>query len=416
MPRELTIAVVGAGSRGTAYARLAGAGAVPARVVAVAEPRADYRKRLADEHDIGITLQFADWREMASRPRLADAAVIATLDRQHAEPALAFADLGYHLLLEKPMATTEADCRQIVRAAKRNRVLLAVCHVLRYTPYTRALKKLLASGECGELASVQRLEPVGWWHQAHSFVRGNWRREDESSPMLLAKSCHDIDWIRHIVGRRCTSVSSFGSLKHFRAEDGPPGAGERCVACAVEPGCAYSAVRFYNGLFDSGQTGWPLDVLTPFPDRESIARALATGPYGRCVYASENDVVDHQVVNMEFEDGATAAFTMTAFARPRPRVDNLFCTKAEVSGDGRHLEIFDFLSETSRTMDTFAEGFSAADGHGGGDAGVVDAFLTAIARDDPSLIADPGEVLESHRIVFAAERSRRSGRTVRLQA
>lgn len=417
----LKIAIVGAGSRGSTYARLARNASTPATVVAVAEPRAEYRKRLADEQGVEPARQFSDWRELAAQPRLADAVVIATLDRDHAEPALALAGRGYHLLLEKPMATDAAQCRQIVLAARRNGVLLAVCHVLRYTPYTRAIKALLASGQCGEVASIRRLEPVGWWHQAHSFVRGNWRSEAESSSMLLAKSCHDIDWIRHIMGRRCVRVSSFGSLVHFRAEDKPNGAGERCVACPVEQSCAYSAVRFYGGLLEAGETGWPLDVLTPFPDADSIDEALRSGPYGRCVFACDNDVVDQQVVNMEFEGGRTAAFTMTAFTRPRPRVDDIFCTNAEVNGDGRYLEVFDFVSGTSRTVDTYAgaadgQSHTAADGHGGGDAGVVDAFLRAIAGDDPSLVTDPEEILESHRIVFAAERSRHSGRTIPIRA
>ena len=417
----ITVAIVGAGSRGSAYARLAVAGSTRAKVVAIAEPREEYRRRLAEEVGVDASRQFTDWREMAAPPRFADAVVIATLDREHAEPALAFADLGYHILLEKPMATTEAECLQIVRAAKRNGVLLAVCHVLRYTHYTRALKALLESGQCGDIASMRRLEPVGWWHQAHSFVRGNWRREAESSPMLLAKACHDLDWIRHIMGRRCTRVSSFGSLMHFRVEDKPAAAGDRCVACAVEESCPYSAARFYGRLLEAGQEGWPLDVLTPFPNRESIQQALLTGPYGRCVFGSDNDVVDQQVVNMEFEGGGTAAFTMTAFTRPRERVDEVFCTNAEIKGDGRYLKIFDFLSETTRTVDTLADarvggGHTAAEGHGGGDEGVVGAFIQAIARDDPSLISDPEEALESHRMVFAAERSRRSGRTVSLRA
>lgn len=412
----ITIAIVGAGSRGTAYARIAAGASVPARIVAVAEPRPEYRERLARELGIDASRQFKDWREMLSMPRLADAVVIATLDREHAAPAQAFAAQGYHILLEKPMATTETECRQIVEAARRNGVLLAVCHVMRYTPYTRALKALLASGKCGEIASIRKLEPVGWWHYAHSYVRGNWRKESESSPMLLAKACHDIDWIRYMTGRRCVQVSSFGSLMHFRIEHKPDGAGDRCVDCSVEPSCAYSALRFYTGRLAAGETGWPLDVLTPTPDRESVLDALRTGPYGRCVYSSDNDVVDHQVVNMEFEGGVTAAFTMTAFTRPRPRVDGIFCTNAEISGDGRYLEVFDFLSEQSTSIDTHAstgenEGQNAGDGHGGGDAGVVEAFLQAIARDDPSLISDPEEALESHRIVFAAERSRRSGTT-----
>ena len=416
---SISIAVIGAGSRGTTYARIAARAGMPARVVAVAEPRADYRRRLADELGVDASRQFNDWREMASQPRLADAVVIATHDREHAAPALAFADQGYHVLLEKPMATTEDECRQIVQAARRSGVLLAVCHVMRYTPYTRALKDLLDSGQLGEIVSIRRLEPVGWWHYAHSFVRGNWRNEAESSPMLLAKACHDIDWIRYMTGRRCARVSSFGSLTYFRTENKPVGAGDRCVTCPVERDCAYSALRFYMDRLERGDTGWPLDVLVPFPDRESVLHALSVGPYGRCVYSSDNDVVDHQVVNMEFEGGRTGAFTMTAFTRPRPRVDNIFCTNAEITGDGRHLEIFDFLSERSRSIDTQPDavetgGQTAADGHGGGDAGIIEAFLQAIVRDDPSLVADPEEDLESYRIVFAAERSRRSGTVVRI--
>jgi predicted dehydrogenase len=358
---------------------------------------------------------------MASQPRQADAVVIATLDRDHAAPAQVFADQGYHILLEKPMATTEDECREIVRAARRNGVLLTVCHVMRYAPYTRALKGLLDSGQLGEIVSIRRLEPVGWWHYAHSYVRGNWRNEAESSPMLLAKACHDMDWIRFMTGRRCVRVSSFGSLTYFRAENKPDGAGDRCIDCAVEKSCAYSALRFYMDRLEHGDGGWPVDVLTAFPDRDSVMEALNTGPYGRCVYSSDNDVVDHQVVNMEFEGGRTAAFTMAAFTVPRSRVDNIFCTNAEITGDGRHLEIFDFLSERSTSLDTRpdtakTDGPTAAGGHAGGDAGIVEAFLQAIARDDPSLVADPEGDLESYEMVFAAERSRREGRTVRIDS
>jgi predicted dehydrogenase len=418
-PGPITIAVVGAGSRGTTYSRHATKSSVPARVVAIAEPRTDYRARLAEEVVVDESRQFNDWRELAALPRLADAVVIATLDRMHAEPAQAFAELGYHILLEKPMAPTEAECRQVVRAAKRNGVVLAVCHVMRYTPYTRAMRGLLDSRRFGEIASIRRLEPVGWWHQAHSFVRGNWRSEAESSSMLLAKACHDIDWIKYMMGERCIRVSSFGSLTHFRAENKPAGAGDRCVACEVESTCAYSAQRFYMQHVESGQTGWPLDVLTAHPDRETVLDALKHGPYGRCVFSSDNDVVDHQVVNMQFDSGRTAAFTMTAFTRPRPRVDDVFCSNAEIKGDGRYLEIFDFLTESSTTIDTHhsagqVDGQGADEGHGGGDAGVVDAFLRAIATGDPSLVADPEDALESYKIVFAAERSRRRSETIEI--
>ena len=233
--------VVGAGSRGTDYAEYAVTHPDEAQVVGVAEPREHYRNHLAARHGIPASHAFEDWRQLAGRPRFADAAIIATPDALHAEPAIALAHLGYHLLLEKPLAPNAADCRRIVAAAKSNGILFAVCHVLRYTTYTKTVKAIVDSGALGEIISMQHLEPVGFWHQAHSYVRGNWRREADSSPMLLAKSCHDLDWIRHVMGRPFTHVASFGSLKHFRPENRPVGAADRCLDCPIEPECPYSA-------------------------------------------------------------------------------------------------------------------------------------------------------------------------------
>ena len=412
----IRILVVGAGQRGTDYARLAAGAAVPAQVVAVAEPREKYRDRLANAHGIQTGLRFAGWHEAAAAPKLADAVFITTQDALHAEPACTFADLGYHILLEKPMAPDEVSCRRIVAAAQRNGILLAVCHVLRYTPYTRTLKSLVASGQLGDIVSLDRLEPVGWWHQAHSFVRGAWSVESDSSPMLLSKSCHDLDWLLHITGLHCRRVSSFGSLKHFRPENKPQGAASRCLDCAVEENCPYSALKLYLPLVRSGRTGWPLDVLTPYPTEERILDALRSGPFGVCVYEGQNDVVDHQVVNLEFEQGVTASFTMTAFTRARNREDRLFCTRAEVSGDGRFIEVFDFNHGKTERIDTGADGdHTAMGGHGGGDRGVVDAFLQAVASGSPeSILSNPAETLESHLIAFAAERSRRQRAIVEL--
>jgi predicted dehydrogenase len=234
--------------------------------------------------------------------------------------------------------------------------------------------------------------------------------------MLLAKSCHDLDWLRHITGLRCRRVSSFGSLSHFRPEHKPEGAASRCLECAVEPDCPYSALKLYLPLVKAGHTGWPLDVLTPLPNEERVLEALRTGPFGVCVYEGQNDVVDHQVVNLEFEGGVTASFTMTAFTQARARQDRLFCTKAEVSGDGRFIEVFDFNHGSTERIDTWADGDHTAGGHAGGDAGVVNAFLRAVASGDPApILSSPAETLESHLIVFAAERSRREGSVVHLE-
>ncbi|MGD9381940.1 MAG: Gfo/Idh/MocA family oxidoreductase, partial [Candidatus Thorarchaeota archaeon] len=219
--KPVELVIVGAGDRGTVYASYASENPDLAKVVGVAEPRDFYRQRMVEKHDIPRENVFTDWKDLSKKERFADAVVIATQDSMHLGPAIAFANKGYHMLLEKPMAPDEESCKEIVKAALDNRILFAVAHVLRYTSYTRKLKEIIDSGAIGEVISLHRLEPVGYWHQAHSFVRGNWRREDESSFMLLAKSCHDIDWIRHIVGKRCRAISSFGSLVHFREENKP---------------------------------------------------------------------------------------------------------------------------------------------------------------------------------------------------
>jgi hypothetical protein len=215
----------------------------------------------------------------------------------------------------------------------------------------------------------------------------------------------------YITGLRCRRVSSFGSLKHFVPENKPQGAASRCLDCAVELDCPYSALKLYLPLVRSGRTGWPLDVLTPYPSEERILDALRTGPYGVCVYEGQNDVVDHQVVNLEFERGVTASFTMTAFTRARDREDRLFCTRAEVTGDGRFIEVFDFNRGKAERIDTGAEDdHTALGGHGGGDRGVLEAFLQAVASGDPApILSSPLETLASHLVVFAAERSRRLG-------
>ncbi len=410
----IRLIVLGAGGRGSGYATYARQHPDELQIVGVAEPRDFYRERMADDYDIPFDNVCHDWRELAARPRFADGVIITTQDAMHAEPAVAFANLGYNILIEKPLAPNADDCRRIVEAAKRNGVIFAVCHVMRYTEYTQQLKAVLDAGRIGEIVSIEHLEPVGYWHQAHSFVRGNWRNEAESSPMLLAKSCHDIDWLRYIMGQPCTQVSSFGSLKHFRPEEKPEGAADHCLDCAVEPNCPYSAVKIYLGRVSRGQTGWPVNVLTPDVTAESVTEALRTGPYGRCVYRCDNDVVDHQVVNMQFSNGATASFTMTAFTRQRDRETHIFGTRGEIYGNGSTITIFDFLTDETETIatDRTSDG-SILTGHGGGDYGLMKRFVRALATEDPGqILSGPDETLETHLMVFAAEEARHEGRVV----
>jgi predicted dehydrogenase len=408
----VTLAVAGAGLRGAAYASRARATG-GARVVAVAEPDPVRRARFAAEHGIPPERAFAGWRELAAAGRIADGIVIATLDTEHAEPAIRFAGLGYHILLEKPMATTEADCVRIVEAVERGGAMLAVCHVLRYTPYTRAIRDIIRIGRIGDPISVQHLEPVGWWHQAHSFVRGNWRREAESGPMLLTKSCHDIDWIMYVLGDVPARVSSFGRRSHFRPENQPAGASDRCVTCTVEPDCPYSATRLYlSCVGDPERERWPLGAVTDDTTTEGVLAALRDGPYGRCVYACDNDVVDHQVVNLEFPSGATASFTMTAFTPLAQRQTRIFGSRGCVEGDGHRLTVHDFVTGKVEVVDV-AGPDAAPTGHRDADDALADAFVAALATGDPTLLSsDARQSLAGHRVVWAAEQARRSGTVV----
>ncbi len=413
--QPVTVLVVGAGARGEIYSRFALAHPELMRVIAVAEPRETYRQQFVAQHNIAADNIFHDWREAAATEKLADAVLICTQDNLHLEPALAFAGLGYHMLLEKPLSPDSQECEAIVAAVERAGIIFSVGHVLRYTRYTQKLKQLLRDNVIGDVISMQHLEPVGYWHQAHSFVRGNWRNDNLSASMLLQKSCHDIDWIRYIMDTPCEQVSSFGGLRHFRADNQPLGAADRCLDCGVEATCPYSAKKIYLGEHHKSTPGF-LRVLTPDVNQQNLMTALRDGPYGRCVYRCDNNVVDHQVVNIQFAGGKTASFTMTAFTRHEDRKTQLFGSHGQLEGDGRFIRITSFVddSETVYDVEDIADTDpalnSAMGGHGGGDYYLMAHFIDAVRHNDASqILSGPKETLESHLMVFAAERARRDG-------
>ena len=414
MSEPVKLAVIGAGARGYGYAKFAKKFPERLKIVAVADPDDFRRNRMAVEYHIPAENCFRSWEAFCSRPKMCDAVAICTQDNMHEAPAVACAKLKYNILLEKPMAPTAQACRNIVAAVKEAGVLFAVCHVMRYTKYTSMLRDLIRKGEIGQIVSIQHLEPVGYWHQAHSYVRGNWRNEQESSSMLLAKSCHDLDWIRFIMAQPCKSVQSFGSLFHFNAAGKPVGAASRCIDCPrqIESACPYSAYKIYfRDRFSKGCKIWPVDVLTPEVTSDSLAEALKNGPYGRCVYACDNDVVDNQVVNMFFENGATASMTMTAFNAHSGRKTRIFGTRGEIDTDSCIIKITRFLDDSICEVNTkTANDGGILTGHGGGDFGLMDAFVRAVAENDPTqILSGVDETLESHLMVFAAEESRHKG-------
>ena len=416
VPQPVTIALAGTGSRGRTFSSFAERYPNRARVVAVADPRTVRREALADQLGVAADRRFDDWRELAALARFADAVIITTPDDEHVGPACRFAELGYHVLLEKPIAPTRAECIEVIDVVEKAGVILAVCHVMRYTAYTDRVREIVASGRLGQLVGIDQLEPIGWWHFAHSYVRGNWRRSDQAGPSILTKCCHDLDWLRYIVGRPAVAVSSRGGQHHFTSANRPAGAADRCLDCAVEPDCPYSAPRLYLGcLGDPERERWPLSVVTTDLTEPGVRQALRDGPYGRCVYACDNDVADHQVVTIEFEGEVTATLTMSAFTPLGRRRTRIMGTRGFLEGEGQRLTLTDFVTGEVESFDLVHTGVDAGDGHGGGDYGVMSAFLDAVSGGDRSLIrTGPRESLESHLMAFAAERSRLTGVPVKV--
>ncbi len=408
--KTITAIVLGAGSRGAIYAGYAKDHPDELKIVAIAEPRKDRLDALADEVGVPAQNRFSDWRELLAQPKMADCAFVCTLDDDHTAPALQAMELGYHLLLEKPMSNTETECRAIAEAAQRTGCSLAVCHVLRYTPFYMTLKALIDGGEVGEVTTINQIENVGYWHQAHSFVRGNWRSTKETSPMILQKSCHDMDIILWLMGKNCLRVQSFGSLRHFTPENAPTGAPQRCLdGCPHADACPYYAPKLY---MDMNRTGWPIDVITTDLSMEGRRKALESGPYGRCVYHCDNDVVDRQVVNLEFEDGAVATFTMTGLSADFSRQLKIFGTQGQIQADmGTKEIVLRRFGEDAKIipLDMGTE----ASGHGGGDYGIMRDFLSVLRNGGESRTS-AAVSLQSHLICFAAEKSRKDNIVVEL--
>lgn len=407
-----TVAILGAGGRGAGFANLIREFSLLGRVVAVAEPRDDYRAAFAKEHQVAAGKVFKTWQAFVKKPKMCDAVVISTMDREHVGPAVACLDLGYDVLLEKPMATSLADCQAIEAAQRRSGAIVGVCHSLRYNKGFRKVKELVDSGLIGRVMSLDQLEQVAYWHQAHSFVRGNWGNEGRSAFMLLAKSCHDIDYIAYLIGKDkpCQRVSSFGHLSHFTRAHAPAGSPERCTdGCPVEATCPYSAIKTY--VQTEHRTWWPACVCSLDHSAEAHLEAIRKGPYGRCVYRCDNDVVDHQVVCMEFAQDITATFTMTAFTQGGGRKLRVHGDKGELSFDEGRITVKTFGDNNVQEIALGQE----SGGHGGGDNRVVREWLQALhSRDDSGIVANAQESLRTHTIVFAAERSRREGRMITI--
>jgi predicted dehydrogenase len=429
MSHPLELVVIGAGQRGaTAYASYAFAHPEAVRIVAVAEPNAERRTQLADEHDIDDERCFDSWEALVAAGQLGQGAIIATQDQMHVEPAVAAMEAGYDVLLEKPMAHTLAGCIRLVQTAERTGRTLQICHVLRYSPFWQSIKRVLDSGRLGKIVTVEHRENVAYWHMAHSFVRGNWGNTAASSPMILAKCCHDLDLLHWNLPGRCARLSSFGSLLHFRAAAVGSEIPRRCTdGCPIEESCPFSAIGIYmegrpflsmagreteRAIDPARPMRWPFTVVADDPTVENRLHALETGPYGRCVYHCDNDVVDHQIVSMEWSTGASVALIMHGHSNEEHRsmrYDGSAATLRARFGYESEITIYDH-GGGEETIPIQIE----HDGHGGGDAGIMADFVKVL-HGEVDALTNARESLESHLLAFAAEEARLNGAVVDME-
>lgn len=415
LSRQITVAVVGAGGRGSTYARYAERFPAAMKIVAVSDINPYRRKRMASAHGIPADRQFGDFHEILAAGRVADAMVIALPDDLHYEPAMAAMAQGYDLILEKPMAQTEQECLDLLKRQRETGSIVGVCHVLRYAPYFQALKSAIDDGLIGDVVSVQHMEPIEYAHMAHSYVRGNWHDSKATTPIILAKSCHDLDIIKWFVGKKCEEVSAEGSLMLFKEANAPAGAPARCTdGCPHEATCPFSALDIY---VTKRQHMHVFDLPNGYTD-EDVVEKLRTTDYGRCVFRCKNDQCDHYVTTLRFEGGVTAAFSMEAFTPWGGRRTRVMGTKGFIEGDGRSFTAYDFRTGRKRVWDRKVAEIAEykGSGHGGGDFALVRDFLTAVDKRDESLLTSSlAASVESHIMGFACEKSRLSGVKAKVQ-
>ncbi len=409
--------MLGAGNRGyRAYGRIAREHLRDRlRLVAVAEPDDVRRERFAAEHGIPSERRFRTWQDLVAAGPLAGAAINTTMDRSHLASTEALLETGYDVLLEKPMATTAQDCVALVEQARLLGRRLVVCHVLRYAPFFVALHGVLRSGRLGDVVSIDWRENLSYQHFVHSFVRGNWSNTRRTAPMVLAKCSHDLDQLVWAVGRAPERVSSFGSLTHFTAERAAADMPERCTdGCPHQEDCLWYAPGVYVG---DGTPGFMRDPVALSREPEAILEALRTGPYGRCVYHCDNDAVDHQVVTLDFGGGLTASLTMQGASHREGRTVRVDGMRATLLADQarNEIQIWDHGAPEPEVLHpALPEDARRDGGHGGGDQGLLEDFVSVLRGEHAEAATEGAESLLSHLLAFAAEEARHSGAVVHL--
>ncbi len=398
--KQITAITLGAGNRGNVYGDYATAYPDQIKIVGVAEPIEIRRKRYSEKHNIQSQDQFTTWEHVFEKEKFADAIIITTPDDLHYGPCMAALKQGYDILLEKPISPSEEECRDILELANKNKRIVAVCHVLRYAPYFERLREIMQSGLLGNVVSMQHFEPIQHIHMSHSFVRGNWHNSKETAPIILAKSCHDLDIIKWLIGKNCKKIQAFGKLSWFHEGNAPEGSTKRCTdGCSVESTCPYSALKIYHR-----DRIWLHHFDLPEDKSkhgEVIMDYLKHSNYGRCVYRMENDQPDHYTSNMLFDDDITVSFNMEAFTDYHGRRTRIMGSMGDIVGDMYSYKWSNFITGESE------EWKHESDGHGGGDWNLMSDWIAAVSNQDESLLTSTiSDSIESHIMGFAAEKSR----------
>lgn len=413
MDNKVKVALVGAGNRGkNVYTKYLKIFSDRAELVAVADIDEGKVEEVKNEYGLSDDMCFFSGEEMLERERIADVIFLCTMDHQHYDLAVKAINKGYHLLLEKPISPDLKECKALEKLAREKNRHVLVCHVLRYAPLYTELKKVLESGKIGRLISIQAAENVGYYHFAHSFVRGNWRDSEASNPMIMQKCCHDMDIFLWLTEKSCKAISSFGSLTYFKEENAPLDSAARCYNCPRRDECAFNSEKIYvdspvSGIAQ-GITEWAsMFVLDPTP--EKVREALKTNNFGRCVWHCDNNVADHQVVNLLMEDDITVSFQVCATTNSMGRTMHICGTEGDIytNTDTQTITVQCFGEEPS-IIDVNALCLDLS-GHGGGDRKLIEDVINVVSGGDGNALTEITRSVESHYMAFAAERSRLSG-------
>lgn len=422
MAKVLTVSIIGCGARGAyAYGPNIFDAKDKFKIVALCDLIKEKVDRNGDIWGVPVENRFTDEDEFFAEKR-SDIVLIATQDKDHVRMGLKALALGYDIMMEKPISADESELYELLAAQKKYKGQILVCHVLRYAPAFVKVKELLDSGVIGKLIHIESTEQVAYWHQAHSYVRGNWRREEDSSPMIMAKSCHDLDLLQYYADSACDTIYSVGELSYFNRENQPKEASDRCSDCALVQSCPYSAERGYVEYWKKlgcPENAWPFNVLTqdlPHTE-EKIRNAYQNSPYGRCVFACDNDVVDHQYLTMTFKNGVKASFTMTAFTKEMGRIMSFHGTlgsiKFDESQDYIKVQPFGKDEQTIRVSELINPDSVSSYGHGGGDYMLL-SDLYKMGTEKTACSTTLEKSVESHLMALAAEKSRKSGKVVKV--